>query len=83
MSSTICQLTGWALKVVSEINFTFWLSESGEVLMLLELYFDIIVNRISLSREENCYHTDSIRSRGRSVIDKKTESESGKAEGRI
>ena len=43
-------------------------------------YFDIIEKRLSLVREENFDRTDSIRSRGRNVMEEKSKSENGQAE---
>ena len=51
--------------------------------MSLGQYFDIIDEKLSLSRVDNCYRTDSIRSRGRNIIEKKAESKNGQAGGRI
>ena len=51
--------------------------------MSLKQYFDIIEKRISIRREENCDCTDSIRSRGRSVIEEKAVSENGQAKSSI
>ena len=36
MSSMLCLLRGWALQVVWDLPFRFWLSETGDVVMLLE-----------------------------------------------
>ena len=79
-SSMLCLLSGWALKAVSDLPVRFWLSESGEVVLLLGQHFDVIKKRISQSGEDKCGRTDSIRSRGRSVLEDKAESENGKAE---
>ena len=83
MSSMLGLLRGWAMQVVSDLPFRFWLSETGEVVMSLGQYFDIIEERLSISREENCDHTDNSRSRGRNVTEEKAESENGQAKGRI
>ena len=50
---------------------------------MLGQYSDVIEKRISISREVNCDCTDNIRSRGRSVIEERAESENVKAKGRI
>ena len=42
MSSMLGLLRGWALQAVLDLHFRFWLSETGEVVMSLEKYFDII-----------------------------------------
>ena len=59
MSSMLGLLRGWAMQAVSDLPFRFWLSETGEVVMSLGQYFDIIEERLSISREENCDCTDS------------------------
>ena len=41
-------LRGWALQAVSGWPFRFWFSETGEVVMSLGQYFDIIDERLSL-----------------------------------
>ena len=74
---------GWALQAVSDLPFRFWLSETGEVIMSLEKYLDIIEKRLTLSREENCNSTDSSRSRGRRVVEGKSKNEKCQAQGRI
>ena len=83
MSSMLGLLRGWAMQAVSDLPFRFWLSETGEVVMSLGQYFDIIEERLSISREENCDCTDSIRSRRGVVSEEKAESEKSQAEGRI
>ena len=83
MSSMLGLLRGWALQVVLDLPFRFWLSETGEVVMSLEQYFDIIDERLSLIKGKNCDHTDSSRSRGRNITEEEAESEKSQAEGRI
>ena len=83
MSSMLGLLRGWALQAVLDLPFRFWFSETGEVVMSLEQYFDIIGERLSISREENCDCTDSSRSRGGVVTEEKAKSENGQAKGRI
>ena len=83
MSSMLGLLRGWALQVVLDLPFRFWLSENGEVVMSLEQYFDIIDERLSLIKGKNCDHTDSSRSRGRNITEEEAESEKSQAEGRI
>ena len=74
MLSMLGLLRGWALQAVLDLPFRFWLSETGEVVISLGQYFDIIEERLSLSREENCDRTHSSRSRGRNVTEVKLES---------
>ena len=83
IASLLSQLRGWALQVVLDLPFRFWLSETGEVVMLLGQYFDIIEKRLSLVWEENCDCTESIKSRGRSVTEEKMERENGRLEVKI
>ena len=83
MSSMLGLLRGWALQAVSDLPVRFWLSETGEVVMSLGQYFDIIEERLSISREKNCVCTDSSRSRGGVVSEEKAKSENGQAKGRI
>ena len=83
MSSMLGLLRGWALQAVLDLPYRFWFSETGEVVMSLEQYFDIIDERLSLIKGKNCDHTDSSRSRGKNVREEKAESENGQAEGRI
>ena len=83
MASVLCLLSGWALQAVSDLPFRFWLTVPGEVVMSLGQYLDIIEVRLSLSRGENCDHTDCVRSRKASVIEEKVESENGQAGGRM
>ena len=83
LSSMLGLLRGWALQAVLDLPFRFWLSETGEVLMSLEQYFDIIDERLSLIKGKNCDHTDISRSSGRSVTEEKAESGNGQAKGRI
>ena len=83
MAPMLCLLRGWELQAVSDLPFRFWISETGKVVMYLGQYFDIIGERLSISWQENCDRMDSIRCRGRSVIEEKAESENGRAEGRI
>ena len=83
MASMLGLLRAWALQTVSELPFRFWLSETGEVVMSLEQQFHIIEKRLSIGREENCNRRNSSRSRGRSVMEGKLESEKGQAEGGI
>ena len=83
MSSMLGLLRGWALQAVLDLPFRFWFSETGEMVMSLGQYFDIIEERLSISREENCDCTDSSRSRGGVVSEEKAESEKSQAKGRI
>ena len=83
ISSMLGLLRGWALQAVSVLPFRFWLSETGEVVMSLGQYFDIIEERLSISKEHNCNRTHSSRSRGRKVTEEEAESEKSQAEGRI
>ena len=83
MSSMLDLFRGWALQAVLDLPFRFWFSETGEVVMSLEQYFDNIDGRLSLIKGKNCDHTDSSRSRGRNVTEEEAESEKSQAEGRI
>ena len=83
MSSMLGLLRGWVLQAVLDLPFTFWLSETGEVVIPLEQYFHIIEKRLSIGREENRNRKDSSRSRGRSIMEGKLKSEKGQAEGRM
>ena len=83
MSSMLGLLRGWALQAVLDLPFRFWFSETSEVVMSLEQYFDVIDGRLSLIKGKNCDHTDSSRSRGRNVTKEEAESEKSQAEGRI
>ena len=83
MSSMLGLLRGWALQAVLDLPFRFWCSETGEVVMSLEQYFDIIDERLSLIKGKNCDHTDNSRSRGRNVTEEGAESEKSQAEGWI
>ena len=83
MSSMLGLLRGWAMQAVLDLPFRFCFSETGEVVMSLEQYFDIIEERLSISREENCDHTDNSRSRGRNVTEEGAECEKSQAEGWI
>ena len=82
-TSMLCLLRGWSLQAVLKLTFRFWLSETGEVVLLLGEYLDIIERGLSICREENCDHANTIRSKERSVMEEKLESENGQAEGRI
>ena len=86
MGSMLYLLRGWALQAVLDLPFRFWLSETGEVVMSLGQYFDIIEKRLSTSREENCYGTNSSNIRGRIVMvvmEEKLESENDRLKCRI
>ena len=83
ISSMLGLLRGWALQAVLDLPFRFWFLETGEVVMSLEQYFDIIDERLSLIKGKNCDHTDSSRNRGRNVTEEEAESEKSQAEGRI
>ena len=83
ISSMLGLLRGWALQAILDLPFRFWFLETGEVVMSLEQYFDIIAERLSLIKGKNCDHTDSSRSRGRNVTEEEAESEKTQAEGRI
>ena len=52
MASRLFQLREWALQVVLDLLFRFWLSESGVVIISLGQYFDIPEKRVSSSGEE-------------------------------
>ena len=83
MSSIFCLLKDWALQAFSDLPFRYWLSETGEVLMSLEQNFDIIEERLSFGRIQNCDRTDSNRCWGRSVNEERAESENGQTGGRM
>ena len=83
ISSMLGLLRGWALQAVLDLHFRFWFSETGELVMSLEQYFDIIDERLSLIKGKNCDHMDSNRSRGRNLTEEEAESEKKQAEGRI
>ena len=53
------------------------MTENGEEVMSLGQYFDVIEKRLTLSRGENSVYTDSIRSRGRKVMEEKAKSDIG------
>ena len=78
-----CLLRDWALQAVSDLPFRYWLSETGEVLMSSEQNFDIIEERLSFGRIQNCDRTDSNRCWGRSVIEERAKSENGQTGGRM
>ena len=46
MASMLGLLRGMALQAVSDLPFTFWLSETGERKISLEQYFDIIEKKL-------------------------------------
>ena len=71
------------LQAVLDLPFRCWLSETGEVLISLGQYVDIMEKRLPKSREQDCDRTDSIRGRGGDLIEEKLENENGFAEGRI
>ena len=68
MLSMLSQLRGWALQAISDLPFRFCLSETNEIVMSLGQYFGIIEMKLSIIRK-NCDRTDTIRIRGRIVMD--------------
>ena len=81
-ASMFCLLRGWALQAVSDLPLRCWLSETGEVVMSLEQYPDIVEKKLTLGSEDIFNPTDGIRSWG-NVIEEKAECENGQAKGRI
>ena len=70
MASKLSLLREWVMQAVSDLPLRFWFSETGDVVMSLGQYIGIIEKMLSISREEKCDHTDSIRKMERSVIGK-------------
>ena len=75
MLSMLGLFKGWAVQAVSDLPLGFWLSETGEVVMSLGQYFHIIEKNLSISREQNCDCRNSSRSKRKSAMKEKLESE--------